>query len=305
MREIENVSIIGMGALGMLYGNKIMETMRAGHVTYIMDGERFERHKDEAYIVNGVQRSFPIIKSEEAKPCDLLIVAVKYTGLESALDVMETSVGDDTIIISVMNGISSEEIIGRRFGMERMVYTVAQGMDAMHFGNELRYTKEGQLCVGVMDAAMDGKLKVLRAFLDKVGIEYTVEPDIRLRMWGKFMLNVGINQTCMVYGVGYADAMKKGSAEAMTLVGAMREVILLANAEHVDLTEKDLDQYIQLIKTLAPDAMPSMGQDRMNKRPSEVELFAGTVLRLAQKHRIPVPVNEFLYRRVHEIEEKY
>ena len=48
-----------------------------------------------------------------------------------------------------------------------------------------------------------------------------------------------------------------------------------------------------------------MGQDRRNHRPSEVEMFAGTVIRLAREHGIPVPANQFLYRRVREIESRY
>ena len=116
---------------------------------------------------------------------------------------------------------------------------------------------------------------------------------------------MGINQVTMVYNVGYGKALEEGSAEYMTMVGAMREVILLANRENIPLTEKDLMDYLAILSTLDPEAMPSMAQDRLSRRPSEVELFAGTVLRLGQKHGIPVPANGFLYRRVREIEEAY
>ena len=186
-----------------------------------------------------------------------------------------------------------------------MIYAIAQGMDAMHFGARLQYTKSGELCVGITDPGMAEKLQCLTAFFDRANIAYTVEKDIRRRMWGKFMVNVGINQTCMVYNTCYAGAMKENSQEAVTLVGAMREVILLANAEGVALTEDDLETYIGILKTLSPDATPSMGQDRINRRPSEVEMFAGTVIEMAKKHGIRVPANEFLYRRVKEIEAEY
>lgn len=48
-----------------------------------------------------------------------------------------------------------------------------------------------------------------------------------------------------------------------------------------------------------------MGQDRLNRRPSEVELFAGTVRRLAARHGLVVPANDFLYERAKEIEAEY
>ena len=114
MKKIETVNIVGMGALGMLYGNMIRESLGTEHITYVMDEKRYERYKDDENSVNGVPVRFSKVKAAAAKPCDLLLVAVKYTGLKDTLDVMETSVGEDTIIISVMNGISSEEIIGAR-----------------------------------------------------------------------------------------------------------------------------------------------------------------------------------------------
>ena len=218
---------------------------------------------------------------------------------------MGTSVGKDTLIISVMNGITTEEIIGDRYGRERVLYTVAQGMDAMRFGTELTFTQSGQLHVGADTPEKRERLDRLTAFFDRAGIAYIVEEDIKYRVWSKFMINVGLNQTCMVYGANYAGVTAQSSLEYMTMVSAMREVMLLARAEGVNLTEEDLKFYLSLLKTFSPEATPSMGQDRINRRHSEVELFAGTVLRLAQKHGILVPTNEFLYRRVHEIEAAY
>lgn len=305
MKPIKTVNIVGMGALGLLYGALIAEGAGADCVTYVMDNARYERHKNDCYTANGKPVRFSIVKAEEAKPCDLLIVAVKYPALASALDTMATSVGEDTIILSVMNGISSEEIIGTRYGMDRILHAVALGMDAMHFGTELIYSKAGQLCLGIVDPAMQDKLDTLTSFLDGTAVTYSIEEDIIRRMWSKFMINVGINQTCMVYGAAYKDATVPGSEEYMTLIAAMREVIVIANAENIPLSEDDLMQSLTILHTLAPDATPSMGQDRINKRPSEVEMFAGTVIRFGSKHGIPVPANEFLYRRAKEIEAAY
>lgn len=304
-KAIQTVNIVGMGALGLLYGSMIAENLGPEHVSYVMDAQRRERHRNDVYQINGKQVQFSIISEEEAEPCDLLIVAVKYTDLDRALETMKTSVGEGTIIISVMNGISTEGIIGERYGMERVIYTVAQGMDAMRFGTALSFTKTGQLHIGSEEIAKNEKLNCLTDFFDRAGIAYIVEEDIKYRVWSKFMINVGLNQTCMVYGTNYAGVTSPESLEYMTMVSAMREVMLLAHAEGVELTEEDLKFYLGLLKTFSPQATPSMGQDRINKRRSEVELFAGTVIRLARKHDILVPTNEFLYRRVYEIEAAY
>ena len=54
-----------------------------------------------------------------------------------------------------------------------------------------------------------------------------------------------------------------------------------------------------------PDGMPSMRQDTLARRPTEVELFAGAMRRLGEKHSVPTPVNDMLYRRIAELEAAY
>lgn len=304
MKPIEKVHIIGMGALGLLYGSLITRTLGSGCVSFVMDDDRYERHQGKRHHINGESMDFSVTRSSAATPCDLVIVAVKATGLTAALDTMATSVGPDTTIISVLNGISSEEIIAARYGAHRIVHTVAIAMDAMNFGGDLSYTSAGHLCFGVIDPAVQPHLDRVTAFCDRAKVDYVVE-DIQRRMWSKFMVNVGINQTCMVYDTGYGGALQQGSEARMTLISAMREVILLANARGIDVRQSDLLEYLEILASFPDDATPSMGQDRINRRPSEVEMFAGTVIRLAKEHNLPVPANEFLYRRVHEIEATY
>lgn len=297
-------AIVGMGALGLLYGAHIAGQKGTDAVTYVMDRDRVNKYRDQDFFVNGEKLRFHLTAAEDAEPADLLMVAVKYTGLEAALEVMKNCIDEHTVIISVLNGISSEEIIGERYGREKIVYTVAQGMDAMKFGNKLQYTKMGELHIGAVKGQSGENLNRLTAFFDEMKMPYIKEEDILYRMWSKFMLNVGVNQTCMVYDTTYAGALQKGEPNR-TMISAMREVVALAGAEGIPLSEKDINQYVDIIRTLNPEGTPSMGQDRINRKHSEVEMFAGTVIRLAEKHGVYVPVNEFLYERVKEIEKEY
>ena len=85
----------------------------------------------------------------------------------------------------------------------------------------------------------------------------------------------------------------------------MREVMVIAQKEGVCLTDDDVNKAVAILRTLDPEATPSMGQDRIACRKSEADMFAGTVIELGGKHGILTPANEFLYRRVHEIEAEY
>ena len=304
--RIENVVFVGMGALGLMFGQRIAQNLGGGHLVYLMDAQRKSRHADDRYTINNEEVSFRITAPEEtAGFADLVVVSVKYSGLHAARDLMKSVVGPETIIVSLLNGISSEDILAEVFPREQILDCIAIGMDAVRDGASLTYQNIGRWQIGSSRPGQENELARLREFLERAGIPFEVCADIQKAMWNKFMINVGINQTCMVYETNYGGATAEGSEAFSDMTGAMHEVIRIAAAEGIDLTEEDFRKDIALLKSLDPSLYPSMRQDAMAKRPSEVELFAGTVLRIAASHGIKVPVNERYYRRIMEMESSY
>lgn len=310
---IESAAIIGMGALGLLFGEPMAEFLGPDRFSFVMDPARCRRHQDDVYTINGRTVRFPVRSTDQVKePVDLVLVAVKGPDLESAVRTMAPCVGRNTILLSLMNGISSEEILGARFGREKVLYEVSQEMDAQRYGTALTYTKRGRILLGVPKDAdpqtgksLDAALEEVCAFFDRAKVPYAREADILYRQWSKWMLNVGCNQVCMVFDQGYRPCMEEGSLPFALMTGAMREVCALAEKEGIPVGEKEVEEYLAILRTLDPDAVPSMGQDRRQHRRSEVELFAGTVLKLGKELGVETPVNAYMYRKVQEIEAAY
>ena len=302
--EIKTIAIVGMGALGMLYGEQLQKVLPAGAVRFVMDEERFKRHKNDKYEVNGVEQSFTLQSVAQAEPVDLVIVATKFSGLNEALEEMQGLVGPQTIIFSVLNGISSEEYIKERYGDDNLLYCVALGMDAVREGTSLTYQHKGILKLGMLAKKQRPALAAVMALLEKAGIQYVIEEDILHALWAKLLLNVGINQTCMVYETNYGGAFTNEEAR-QDMFAAMHEVITVAQREGIKLTEADFEGCVKVLRGLSPEGLPSMRQDAMAKRKSEVELFAGTIIRLGAKHNVPTPVNQRYYDIIKAMEAKY
>lgn len=305
--KITNVTIIGMGALGVLYGDHFSRTLGAEHVRFLADSERIRRYQESRILCNGRECHVSYQDTaKEGEKAQLLIFAVKATALEEAIEEARPYVDEDTIILSVLNGISSEEIISRKLGRGTVLYSVAQGMDAVKDGSQVTYSRIGTLCIGIPtdQPHKQPMLDRIVELFDRTGLPYVVEADILHRIWGKWMLNVGLNQTVMVKEGSYRTVQAPGEAREM-MIAAMREVIQIAQKEQVPVTEADLEEYLQLIDILSPDGMPSMRQDGLARRYSEVELFAGTVLKKAEALGIDVPVNRYLYQTVQAMEQAY
>lgn len=304
--QIKTIAIIGMGALGVMYADHFSKKLPEKSVRVIADQTRIERYQKEGIYSNGEPCYFHFVTPEETMtPADLVIFTVKYHALPEAIKAVKNQVGKQTILMSALNGISSEKDIGEVFGMDKVLYCVAQGMDAVKEKNQLIYANKGRLCFGEkkMEKPTE-KVTAVANFFDRVKLPYEVDYDMKKRQWGKLMLNVGLNQTVAVFETDYGGVQENGKARD-TMIAAMREVIELSIHEGVELNEEDLSYWLNDLAKLHPRGKPSMRQDAEAKRYSEVELFSGTINRLGKHYGVKTPVNEYLYQAIISMEEKY
>lgn len=301
--KIKTVAIIGLGALGITFGNHLAKRMPFEDLRIIADKDRIERYKRDKVYCNDKICNFNYMEPDEkCIPADLIIFCTKYNTLEDAIKAVKNQVGERTIMLSALNGIISEEIIGKEYGMDKVLYCVAQGMDSVKVGNRVTYTNMGILCFGEGEPGIiSPKVKAVSEFFDSKEFPYEVETNMYRRLWSKFMLNVGINQTAAVYLCNYGGAQKEGDVRS-TMIAAMREVVAISEAVGIRLTEKDIDYWLDVLSKLSPDGKPSMQQDVEAGRCTEVELFAGTVLKYGAQYGIPTPVNRMLYDKIKSYE---
>ncbi|MBV5339046.1 MAG: ketopantoate reductase family protein [Deltaproteobacteria bacterium] len=299
--SIKKIAIIGAGALGATYGS-ILHEMDPASVCFIASGGRYERLKSDGVVVNGTHYAITVVRPEEATPVDLLIVAVKHHHLDQAISEMVEVVGSHTIILSVMNGINSEERIGTVYGMDKVVYGLALGIDAVREEKSVNYQNQGRIFLGEeKNTVVTERIRRIMALFDRAGIAYMIPPDMIRSLWFKFMINVGANQASAVLRSSYGTL--RSSTDARELMdSAMLEVIAIARAMKVDLSEKDIREWYRILESLNPAGKTSMLQDVEAGRKTEVEMLAGVVIELGGRHGVPTPVNQKLFDELKRLE---
>lgn len=298
MKKIETSALIGLGALGILFGRKMPG------VQVIADESRIARYAAEPVVCNGEECKFSYVTPAEGKPVDLLLVAVKATVLEQAIQDMAKFVGPDTVILSVLNGITSEEHIEAAYPGHTL-WSVAIGMDATRTGRTLVFNQAGKIQFGEHSGEMTPRVQAVAAYLDACGIANEPCSDILYKQWNKLMVNDGLNQAAAAFDLPYGGLRQSGEAQDM-MRKAMQEVIKLANLEGVPLPpDNDVKFLDAMMPTFNPEGMPSMRQDVLAKRLTEVDEFAGVVRQRAKKYGLPTPANDFFYTRIRKIEAGY
>ncbi|MDO4299851.1 MAG: 2-dehydropantoate 2-reductase [Clostridia bacterium] len=300
---IKKAGIIGLGALGGMYGEFLAKAMGRENVYILGDKERLCRYRKDGVFVNGSKIDFNYdIKDEKV---DLLIVAKKFHHLKNALENVKSFISESTIIISLLNGVSSEEVIRNTLECGKVLYCVAYGMDAQKYGNNIKFKNYGTLAIGeeCNDKPSD-TLMELKSFFDSIGLVYEIPDSMLNKLWSKFMLNVGINQVCAAYGLNYGDVQTEGEYRNK-MIAAMEEVLAIGEKMGVPLHYDDITCWLNVIDKLYAESRPSMAQDILNKNKTEVEIFADTVIDLGKEYGIAVPINEELGAIIHEKENSY
>lgn len=127
--KIDTAAIAGLGGVGAMYGSMMLKALGRGNVFAISDPDRAERYKRDGVFVDGVRHDFVYWKPEEAEPVDLLIFATKYYSLDQAIEESRGAVGPDTIVMSFLNGVTSEDRIAEKMHPNHLLYTTGQALN--------------------------------------------------------------------------------------------------------------------------------------------------------------------------------
>lgn len=287
--EIKRVIICGLGALGLTYANKLKDVCE---LKILADENRIANYKKKPLTLNGESVELNYITPEESWDADLIIISTKSLGLSSAIEGIKNFVSNETIIISLINGVSSEEEIKKVYDC-KVVKSYFIGHSAMKVANNVLQDGVGKIVIE--------KNNKLEHFFQKTNIDFEIVEDINYSQWIKLGVNVVLNQLSAIYekNVGDLKRLENFYLLASNLVSEVKQVAFFHGIRNLENFEDDVFDSIDLI---ADDGKTSMLQDVLAKRKTEVEIFSGEIIKLANEYGISVPYNEDVYNKIKNIE---
>ena len=305
------IAIVGAGVLGTIFGS--LFTNKGFNVTLVEvleervrliekeglwlqwpDGERSHSRINITTDVNQVG-----VK-------DVVMVAVKGYHTQSAIENAKPMIGEDTIVLSVQNGLGNLEVISETVGPERVVggITAHSGMPVSM--NEVRYVGGlgPLLVIGPYDGvSRPGFEKMVKAF-QGVGLDVHTTPNINNVIWKKLIANVSTNVVAALTGLTGGTAVKHEAS-----VNIIRELSLelakVAKAKGIDFPELNdpLDFSLQAFSS-TKDNKVSMLQDVESGRPTEIGNLNEIIVSEGRRFNIPTPYNEAVSWLTRGVEEK-
>ena len=304
MREIKKISLIGLGAMGVFFAPRLYETY-GDNFRVIAEGERKKRLETEGVTVNGVNYKFPVITPDKTgDTADLILIGVKGYSLAQAIKDIKNQVGENTIILSLLNGVDSEDKLIDAFGSEHVMYAFMRMSIVMKEGRADFDPYWGKIHFGEkLNDTYSNRVMAVKAVFDKADIPYCIEKDMLKGIWFKYMCNIGENMSCALLGIPFG--MFRVSEHANWIrIGAMREVATIAQKKGIDIGEKEIELQEKTVMSIPKENKPSTLQDLEAGKRTEIDMFAGTVVNMGKELKIPTPLNEMFYHGIHVLEEK-
>jgi 2-dehydropantoate 2-reductase len=292
---VKRVSIIGIGAVGAIYAWRLSQQLGFPNVRVVVDQERLQRYQSGGIFLNGEKVDYNYVTPDERVDlADLVIIATKNHHLEVATEMIKGHVGEKTILLSLLNGIDSEQLLSEKFGAEKVLYGFTTALDSTRVGNKIDFSTEGIIYFGEKDNSKSPRVESLIELFNGAKIAYNNPENIERELWAKFMVNVSINTISAITRGTYGDCANIRAIKEL-IIKAQHEVITLAKAVGIEgLDTSYITKYQKIFASLEYEGKTSMLQDIEAGRMTENSAFCLRASQLARQYGVETPTVDLL-----------
>lgn len=313
------ITVVGPGALGCLVGASLV---RSGEEVWFLDNrpERAKKLNNSGIKVEGAGGDYSVKARAATDPkdigvSDLVILCVKSYDTEEAVKGAKAAVGDNTLVLTLQNGLGNVEAIAEIVGQEKVIGGITSHGSTYLGCGHIRHAGRGETIIGRWfqpSARKDMKkwhiprrrLEEVAAILKKANFETKISDNIKDVIWSKLIINVGINALGAITRLKNGDLIKyEWSRNIMRQ--AVLEASKVAKRRRINLIYSDPIKKVESVCSSCESNVCSMLQDILDGQRTEIDYINGAIVSESENLEIPAPVNSVLTDLVKTIEASY
>jgi 2-dehydropantoate 2-reductase len=289
------IAIVGCGAMGSVYAALLAD---AGHEIWAIDSwkEHVEAMRAKGLRLEGASGDRTVklhatTDTTEAGPCDLVIIATKAMHVEQAATAAKALIGDNTMVLSIQNGLGGPDTTARVLGRDKVMVGVVGGFGASMRGPGHAHHNGWELVrLGEFSGPVTQRLEQIAEVWRSGGFRVKCFDDIDQLVWEKLICNVCFSGTCTITGLTVGEVMNDVDAWQVAS-GCAMEAYNVAKARNIKVDIDDPVEYVRNFGSKIPNARPSMLLDHLAKRMSEIDAINGAIPPAAQSVDVAAPFN--------------
>ena len=304
--------IAGAGAVGCHYGSMLQQV--GVDTVFLTRGAHLQALQTSGMTHHSLGKTthLEVQASDDVSTlsdCDVVLIACKTTGLEAMCNQLAAVVSEQTVLLTMQNGVEAPEIVQRHFPENPLIAASAFIGARIDSPGVVLHSAAGHLRLGIFSEKQRERAEKVLAELieswqksdvDAVDVNTNGSQNIRNMLWHKMLWNCGFNAiTALTHR--FAKDIAVDADTVRWVNDAMLEAAVVAKAMGVELPEGSIEQHIaQTVK--GGEVKTSMWQDMEQGRPTEIAAMNGYISRQAKKLGIAAPVNDLLSSLIHAAE---
>ncbi len=291
------IAIVGAGAMGGLFGAKLslladvwLVDPWTAHVQAMQrDGLRLMELDGTESVVRVRAVTDPATVDDKV---DLAIIFVKSHQTTEAARWAGQLLKPDGLALTLQNGLGNLETIAAVVGAARAVQGVTSHGATLLGPGQVRHAGQGPTHLATRPAIGD-QLNAVAALFTEAGFEVHLSDNLDGLIWGKLIVNAGINPLTAILRVPNGRLAEVEPARAL-MVAAVDEAARVARAKGITLPYDNPQQQAVTVAVATAPNRSSMLADVLRGAPTEIDVINGAIVREGARLDIPTPVNQAL-----------
>lgn len=302
------IAIAGSGAMGCRFGSMLHES---GNNVLLIDNwvEHTKTINNQGLtIVNEKgshkQQITACLPEEAVDEVDLLIVFTKAMDTDSMVNRCQKLIGTNTRILTLQNGLGNVETLEKYVPANQIIAGVTTFGTELLGPGKIQALGSGEVQIMQVDVEDTKDVQRIANTMNEAGMNVEISKNVMVSIWNKVAFNCVLNTLCTLMN-DTVSAVGSYSRVDEVINDIVDEIILVAEKEKVYLNK---DEIINMISTvfdpkMSGNHLPSMLQDMVNGRRTEIDYLNGAIVQKAEKYNIPVPVNRLIAHLIKMMEE--
>jgi 2-dehydropantoate 2-reductase len=312
-----HISVMGAGSIGLLLAAKLSAVTETLEIITRTEEQAAAIRREGISIVDEcavpadkfevISYETQLVKRQARSDLHFLVLTVKQSAINNEMVAfILRNITPHTTIICFQNGMGHVDKLLAQLDKERILLAVTTEaarktglFQVIHTGRGI--TDLGYNCKDVGEYAANAQ-KIFAGVMTRAGFEVSLSKNMGTKVWSKLIINAVINPLTAVLNVRNGELLQSPSSEALMLA-LYKEGIAVARANQVDMPDNLWETILQVCKMTANN-QSSMLQDILHRRITEIDSINGSLLRIAEQHKLELPVNQTLFHMVKALENK-
>jgi 2-dehydropantoate 2-reductase len=302
---MQHVMVVGAGAVGGFFGAHLARNNP--NVSFLLRPRTLQAVQDRGLTIRSSSGTFTVrppaaSDPRELSPPDLIILSVKAYDVDRVLDQIEPIMTDRTVLLTLQNGVDTEDRILARLGRDCVVAGVAFIYSKIVEPGVIEHYQRGSVAVGELMGHRSERVLRIADLFKQSGVPCQIMEDVRRSKWEKMCWNCVFNPLTVIINDRVSKALDH--PEMLRVIHEIvGEVMAVAAGLKVPLPE-DMPEKVVRWSQQIRDIHTSMYDDWKARRPTEIDFLNGYIVRKGQELGIPIPLNMALTATIKVITER-